>query len=342
MRSKFVYVVAVMLIGASLSLIGFGTSSAAPRSSTVTASKQVLRVALLTSGPINDGSFNQFAYAAMQTLQKEGLVKFVVQQNMADPSTSTPLIHEYAAAGYDLIIGHGIELSTPIFQVAKEYPKVHFLAIGALNILQQATANVDTWTYDFGQDGYLMGYVGGKIAGITHAGIVNGPKLSFIEEDSNGIVAGMKASNPKAKVQAVYTASFDNVQAAQQAASGLIAGGAQLVFTTGDGIVNGVAAAAAADHVLTMGVTGSAGGLAKKVNVAEVNLNCYPLYLHIVQLLDKGKFGHLAYMATIENDGLILTNVNRVSMLVPANLEGIANKLVSELKSGEIKLPAGL
>lgn len=335
MRSRTVYALLAVVLSAALAACGASSGSA-------NSGGRVLKVALLTSGPINDGSFNQYAYTAMQRLQSQGLVKFQVREDMADPSASTPVIHEYAASGYDLIIGHGIELSKPIFQVAKQFPKVHFLASGALSILKQATANVDTWTYDFGQQGYLMGYVGGKIAHVTKAGIVNGPKLGFVTAASNGVAAGFKASNPAAKIQAVYTGSFDNVQSAQQAASGLIAGGAQLVFTTGDGIVNGVAAAAAANHVVTIGVTGSAGGLAKKVNVTSVQLNMYPVYSSVIKAIQKGTFGHKGFESTIADGGLVLSKVNMASASVPSNLEADAQGLAHKLATGQVKLPSGI
>jgi basic membrane protein A and related proteins len=89
-----------------------------------------LKVAVLTPGLTNDGSFNQAAADAVRKLAAEGLITVEVREKLADPAASEPVIRQYAAKGYDLIIGHGIELSEPILKVAAEFPKTHFAASG--------------------------------------------------------------------------------------------------------------------------------------------------------------------------------------------------------------------
>ena len=145
--------------------------------------------------------------------------------------------------GYDLIIGHGIELSEPILTVAKDFPKIHFAASGGPDLAGKLTANTDGWTYDFAQQGYLSGWVAGK-TGVAKVGAVGGPQLPFILASHKGFKAGLAETDPSATVLEVFTGSFDDVQKAVEATKGLIGQGAQLVWTSGDGIGNGVAAAA--------------------------------------------------------------------------------------------------
>jgi basic membrane lipoprotein Med (substrate-binding protein (PBP1-ABC) superfamily) len=64
------------------------------------------------------------------------------------------------------------------------------------------------------------------------------------------------------------------VQKAAEATKGLITQGAELVWTSGDGIGNGVAAAAEQAGIHTLGVTGSAGGLAQKATSSASNSTC--------------------------------------------------------------------
>jgi basic membrane lipoprotein Med (substrate-binding protein (PBP1-ABC) superfamily) len=99
-----------------------------------------------------------------------------------------------------------------------------------------------------------------------------------VQAAHNGFRAGLKDAGGALKTSEVYTGSFDDAQKAAEATRGLIAEGAKLIWTSGDGIGSGVAAAAANSGALTLGVTGEAGGLAKKVNVASVVLNLYPTY----------------------------------------------------------------
>lgn len=298
-----------------------------------------LKVALLVPGHANDGSFNQVAREAAEMLAKDGDITFEIREEMADPSKSEPVIRQYAANGYDLIIGHGIELSEPILKIAVDFPKVHFAASGGPDLAGKLTANVDGWTYDFGQQGYLGGFIAGKLSGISTVGMVGGPELGFVKASHTGFKAGLKEGNPAAKIVEAYTGSFDDAQKAAEVTRGMVAQGAKIVWTSGDGIGNGVAAAAAQEGALTIGVTGEAGGFAAKVNIASIVLNMYPTYKAYVDDIKAGTFGKKFFVSGIGNKGLVLTKINALGETLPADIDTQVNALVSDLASGKTTLP---
>jgi basic membrane lipoprotein Med (substrate-binding protein (PBP1-ABC) superfamily) len=150
-----------------------------------------LKVVLLVEAIANDGSFNQPAVAALKKLADEGKIEFEVREKLADPTASEPVIRLYATRGYDLIIGHGIGLSEPILKVAKDFPEIHFTASAGPDLEGKLLPNVDGWTYDFGQFGYLGGWLAGKIAGVKTVGAIGGPQLPFILATHAGFKAGL-------------------------------------------------------------------------------------------------------------------------------------------------------
>jgi basic membrane lipoprotein Med (substrate-binding protein (PBP1-ABC) superfamily) len=302
------------------------------------AAAEKLKVAVLVPGLANDGSFNQVALEGIKKLADEGLVSYELREKQRDPASSEPVIRQYAQRGYDLIIGHGIELSEPILNVAKDFPKVHFAASGGPDLANKLTANTDGWTYDFAQQGYLSGWVAGKM-GVSKVGAVGGPQLPFILAAHKGFKAGLAETNPSATVIEVFTGSFDDVQRAAEATKGLIAQGAELVWTSGDGIGNGVAAAAEQANIHTLGVTGSAGGLAKKVNIVSVELDMYPTFKAYVDAVKDGSFGKKFFVSGLANHGLVLTAINNIDKRVPADLQKQVETLVADLASGAKKLP---
>ncbi len=304
-----------------------------------TAFADPLKVVLLVPGHANDGSFNQVAREAAEKLQKSGDIKFELREAMADPSQSEPVIRQYAAKGYDLIIGHGIELSEPILKIAKDYPKVHFAASGGPDLADRLLLNADGWTYDFGQQGYLGGFIAGKMAGVETVGMVGGPELAFVKASHNGFKQGLKEGNPAAKTIETYTGSFDDAQKAAEVSRGMIAQGAKLVWTSGDGIGNGVAAAAVQDGAVTIGVTGEAGGNAAKVNVASIVLDMYPTYKTYVDDIKAGTFGKKFLVSGIANKGLVMTQINAIGEKLPDDLNKQVDALVADLASGKVKLP---
>jgi len=298
----------------------------------------------MAPGLTNDGSWNQVAREAVERLEREGRIDVDIRERMADPAVAEPVVREYATKGYDLIIGHGIELLEPMLRVAKAFPQVRFAVAGGSDVLQKTTANVEAWNFDFGQQGYLAGFIAGKIKGVQTVGLVSGPQIPPIMAIHSGFKAGLKDADPSRKWRETYTGSFDDVQKAVEATTGLIAQGAQIVFTTGDGIATGVASAAARHQpkALTIGVTGDAGGLAKQVNVASVELDMYPVYKSYVDSVVSGSFGNKGYTSNLANRGLVLTPLSEgvTDPRVPTDLQAQVDKLVADLASGARKLPS--
>ena len=183
-------------------------------SGTAQAEDRKFKVVVLIGSVANEGSFNQVAIIALKKLAAEGKIEFEVRDRVTDPTASEPVIRLYASRGYDLVIGHGIDISEPILKAANDFPKIHFTASAGPDLEGKLMANVDGWTYDFGQFGYWGGWLAGKVQGVMVYGAVGGPQLPFILATHKGLKTGLAATNPDGKVIEVYTGSFDDAQKA--------------------------------------------------------------------------------------------------------------------------------
>jgi basic membrane lipoprotein Med (substrate-binding protein (PBP1-ABC) superfamily) len=304
-----------------------------------TAEAEPLKVALLTPGPIDDGGFNQAAADAARKLESEGLVTVEIRPGMADPKMSEPVIREFASAGYDLVIGHGVELTEPMLAAAADFPGIRFAADSAPEIAERLAPNVDGWTYNVAEVGYLSGWLAGRIAGVTKVGAVGGPQLPFIVTAHKGFALGLHETNPDAVIVERFTGAFDDADKAEAATREILSQGAQLIWTSGDGMGRGVAAAAAEAGVFTMGVTGDAGGLADQVNVASVVIDMYPTFRAYVDDIIAGRFGGSFFTAGLANGGLKLTRINAVVPGLPDSIEAEIDDLIDQLATGKKVLP---
>jgi basic membrane protein A and related proteins len=327
---------AALAVGATLALAGCSGSSTS--GSSASAGSDVIRVGALTPGNTNDGAFNQSLADALKKLQDEGQITYELRDQMADPATSEPVVADFASQGFDLVIGHGLEIGDSIFSVAKDYPDVAFTASGGPDILTKFTDNVETWTYDTPQVGYLSGY----IAGLTTAspiGRVEALQLDFITLTDQFFQQGVTAANPSASLlPVVYAGSFDDAEAAASATTGLIGQGAKLVYTTGDGIAAGVGSAASKANTLTVGVSSAAGADALKTNVSTVDLDMYPIVKAWVDEVKTKKFGNKGVTSTLQNGGIVYSPINYVNGQVPADTGAKVEKLIAGLKDGSVKI----
>ncbi|MDQ1205498.1 BMP family protein [Microbacterium sp. SORGH_AS_0862] len=325
-------------IAATAALALAGCSGTADATSSSAASDHVIRVGALTPGNANDGAFNQALADALAKLQDEGLITYELREQMADPATSEPVVADFASQGFDLVIGHGIELGDAIFSVAKDFPDTHFTASGGADILDKYTDNVETWTYSTPEVGYLSGY----IAGLTQAspiGRVESLELDFVKATDSYFQQGALAANPSAELlPVVYAGSFDDAEAAASATTGLIGQGAKLVYTTGDGIAAGVGAAASKAGVLSVGVSPAAGAEALKTNVSTVDLDMYPIVKAWVEEVADKKFGGKGVTSTLENGGLVYQDINSVDGAVPSDVASKVDELIAGLKDGSVTI----
>ncbi len=83
------------------------------------------KVAVLFPGVVSDQSWNQFGFEGLKQAEADCGVEIAYSENvMQDAQLET--FRNYAAEGYDIIIGHGGEYSDSAVSVAAQYPDVEF------------------------------------------------------------------------------------------------------------------------------------------------------------------------------------------------------------------------
>jgi basic membrane protein A len=149
--------------------------------------------------------------------------------------------------GASLVIGVGFALENAVETVAKQNPDSRFLLIDS-QVLDAKGAvlrlpNVRTVVFKEHEGSYLAGALAGLVAKET-VGFVGGMEIPLIKKFEAGFKAGVKTTNPKARVLVQYTGSFDNVQHGKQAGADLLNKGAEVVFhaagSDGSGVIQAV------------------------------------------------------------------------------------------------------
>jgi basic membrane protein A len=84
-----------------------------------------LKVAAILSTPGNDLSWAQALHAAMQRMDREGKIEYLVTENVQPPDADR-VLRRYAERNPDLIIAHSGTYKDAAFRVAKEFPTLKF------------------------------------------------------------------------------------------------------------------------------------------------------------------------------------------------------------------------
>src|SRR6202795_5292760 len=82
-------------------------------------------VVLLLSGVITDGGWSQLAYNGLKELKARHGFKTAYAENISIAQMDQAA-RGYSDDGFDLVIGHGVEFSSTLLEVAPDYPGQHF------------------------------------------------------------------------------------------------------------------------------------------------------------------------------------------------------------------------
>ncbi|MED4452962.1 BMP family ABC transporter substrate-binding protein [Metabacillus fastidiosus] len=198
-------------------------------------------VAMVTDvGGVDDKSFNQSAWEGLQAFGKaNGLEKgsngYDYLQSKSDADYATNL-NTLARKDFDLIYGIGYLLQSAVDEVAQQQKDTHFAIVDS--VVEQP--NVASITFKEHEGSFLVGVVAGLTTKTNKVGFVGGVEGDLIKKFQVGFEQGVKAVNPKAKVDVQYAGAFDAADKGKQIASSMYGSGADIIYHAAGATGNGV------------------------------------------------------------------------------------------------------
>ena len=110
------------------------------------------RVALCLSGAANDMGWCQVAYEGLKLLESEYGCETAYTENLT-PDDIEAAFADYAANGYDVVIGHGYEFGDPAMEVGDQFPYTKFIVTEG----EVSSDNVASYVSKCEEGGYIMG-----------------------------------------------------------------------------------------------------------------------------------------------------------------------------------------
>jgi basic membrane protein A len=312
-------------------------SGSASSSGTAASGKSNLKVALLTTGTPDDGSWgNAVIDGAKSGASKYGL-KLSIADNINDDSTFTQDATAFASQGYNLIIsGNGTEATT-VLRLAKQYPTIKWAELAGT--VPNPPANMVTVTPFFAQATFLAGYLAGSITKSGTVGAVGAEPFPALTSEMEGFLLGARYANPKVKTLQTYIGSYTDVSKGQAAAQQLASKGADVVLSATDEPTRGVIQAfsgmpqhyviaqyfdkssEAPKVILTSALYDLQGAIAKSIQLAATNT------------------WHAGNLSWTVSNGVSLAPFHTLESAVPASVQKKLDQVRSDLESGKLVIP---
>lgn len=245
------------LLALSMMLVGCGGGNSDKKDDTPV-------IALVTDqGNINDKSFNQSAWEAVEKYGKEKELGYKYYKPATfDTAGYTAQIESAVDNGAKVIVCPGFKFSETIANLQGEYPDVKFILIDATPADASGNAvepkdNVYCALYKEQQPGYLAGYAAVK-EGYTKLGFMGGIALPAVINFGYGYLQGAndaaKELNTQVEVKYTYTGTFNESPDIKTKAAGWYNTGTEVIFSCGGAICNSIFAAADEAGKMTIGV----------------------------------------------------------------------------------------
>jgi basic membrane protein A len=299
--------------------------------------EKTFKVAVVMPSATTDLAWSQSIYSALVNIQQQlggkAVMEIAYTEGMFDVTAAAQALRDYAEQGYNLVIAHGTQYGTSLFELAKDYPDTAF-AWGTATDTGESKGLKNIFAYEARAEegGYINGVMAGLLTKSKTIGVVGpvaaGDALLYI----NGFQQGVAASNPGAKVVIAYTGSFGDTAKAAETAKTQIAAGADVLTGSAQQVVGAIDAIKAAKGYWFGTQSDQSVNWPETVVSSQV-FNWSPVVGKMIESSLGGKKGGVAYELSLANGGLKIV-YGKVEL--PKEVKDAADKAIQDITSGAV------
>jgi basic membrane protein A len=246
-------------------------------------------VVLLLSGVITDGGWSQLAYNGLKQLKEQHGFKTAYAENISIAQMDQ-VARGYSDDSFDLIIGHGVEFSSTLLEVAPDYPHQHYFVTTFLP-LSGVPHNIMFVNMGYFGAAYGAGVLAALISDKKQAvGFIGGDDDPNQQRIKRAFIAGAQHIVPGIRALAIITGDYDNAAKGREAASILIGNGADVIWHAADVTGLGAIQGAVAGNVKILGCYSDQTDLAPNNMATSFEMNLGGMVISVAEELAAGTF----------------------------------------------------
>lgn len=204
-----------------------------------------LKVGIILPLTPADNSWNYGAYNDINKLKTDFGFTLSVAENKASGTDADVPAQQWAAQGYNVVIFQGGQYQAEANTFAKAHPSIMSVCV---DCTVANYSNVYRVWLDLSGGGFVLGAMAGMISQTHKFGLVGGGDIPSIWEGHEGFIAGVTyTSSSKPTITNTFEPfAWADIAGAQTTATNDYTNGADVVFSSGDGVDVGVLGAALA------------------------------------------------------------------------------------------------
>lgn len=293
-----------------------------------------LKVALCVTGAVNDMGWCQSAYDGLLLVEKELGAQIAHTENL-DVADMAATFTDYAASGYDVVIGHGFQFGDPALEVAEQFPDTKFICIEA----DASAENVASYVMKCEESGYLLGMLAASMSKSDKLGFIGPVQGASLVKIMNGFEDGAKSIKPAITVQKTWTGSFTDTALAKEAATAMIEGGVDVVGHCANECGTGAINAAKEAGIFATGDSFDQNELAPDTILTSGIYNVPQLIKTAVLDVQNGSFKGEVKQLGMKEGIVEIAPYHNLDSTIPEETKKLINDKIEEIKSGAFEVP---
>ena len=292
------------------------------------------KVALCVTGAVNDMGWCQSAYDGLKLLEEKYGAEIAYTENI-QAADMVAAFTDYAANGYDIVIGHGFQFGDPALEVGAQYPDTKFICVEA----DASADNVASYVMKCEEGGYIEGILAAHMTESNKIGFIGPIEGASLIKIMNGFEDGAKSVNPDIEVQTAWTGSFTDTALAKEAAQAMIDGGVDFIAHDANECGNGAIAAAQEAGIYATGDSYDQHELAPETVLTSSMYHVPVLIEAAYNDIVNGEFkGEVKYLGMAE--GVVeMAPYYDMESVIPEDVRKEIAELIEQIKSGEFVVP---
>jgi basic membrane protein A len=319
-------------------LVALGLLAGVAYAGTTRNSANVTKVAIATPAKTNDYGWNQVGVNSAKAAAKSASASFTAITNIGYDKTDV-VLRQLARGGANFIIPHASGFNTVAARLAPQL-KVPMITYDNPKLLvKNYVSNITTSSQ---QAAYLAGILAAKKTKTHKLGIVISATDPNWYKMSGGFAAGVRSVDKKSKIyfETISPTGYDDAAGGKRVASSVIAQGADVLMTMGDGATFGylqaIETAKAGHKVWMIGDIGNLAPIDKNhVFLSSVLWNFTKQYKNAIKDINAGNYGTHGYNLSLKNGGVSLLKTR----YIPASVWKQIQRAKAKIISGKIKVP---
>lgn len=282
------------------------TTTAAPTDTTAGEDQaDDLSAAWIYVGPVGDAGWTYRHDVGRQCVAEEKGIETSFVEAVPETPDVANIERDFLSQDFDMIFATAFGYQPFTQEVAQENPDNYFFGI------TPTVAPADNILNYYGKlwDGrYLTGLVAGAMTETNQIGFVAAQPIPTVIAGINAFTLGVKAANPDAEVQVVWTLSWFDPPAEKQAAVALVEGGADVVAQHQD--TPSAVQGAAEEGAWAIGSESDMSSFAPDAYLTGTVWDWCPFYRQAVEMVENGTFAPGEFYGGLDDGTVSLAPIN--------------------------------